>query len=195
MSTFSDLQLDALGELANLGSGTAAGALSSMLGRPVDVSVPNAHALSLADAVDAAGNPEEQVTAVALPVIGDLDATVVMLFHDEDVTTLCGIFGVEPGSEMGESALCEVGNILASSYLGALGMTTGVTIEPGPPQAATDMLGALVATILTVRAATSDIALMLDSSLVVEGTGCSLSFLLVPSNDSVRELLSRIGVS
>ena len=44
-SPYSDLQLDALRELANIGSGTAATALSSMLGRPVDVSVPSARAL------------------------------------------------------------------------------------------------------------------------------------------------------
>ena len=42
-----DLQLDALRELANIASGTAATALSQMLGQEVDISVPRALALPL----------------------------------------------------------------------------------------------------------------------------------------------------
>ena len=42
MSQYSDLQLDALRELANIGSGKASTALSSMLGRSVDITVPSA---------------------------------------------------------------------------------------------------------------------------------------------------------
>ena len=194
MSRYTDLQLDALGELANIGSGTAAGALSSMLGRPVDVTVPNALALPLADAVDAAGPADSPITAVALPVLGALDAIVLMLFSETDAEVLCELFGVEPGSEMGISALCEVGNILGASYLNALAATTGLELEPGPPQAASDMLGAVVSSVLAAGSASAEVALMLDSSLVVEGTDCSLSFMLVPSTISVHELFERLGI-
>ena len=134
METYSDMQLDALRELANIGSGTAATALSSLLGRPIDVSVPNALALPLADAVDAAGPADAEVTAVVLPIFGDLDAVVLMLFHPQDAAQICGLLGVEADTEVGVSALGEVGNILGSSYVGALGMMTGLALEPRPPQ-------------------------------------------------------------
>ena len=196
MSTYTELQLDALGELANIGSGTAAGALSSMVGLPVDISVPNARALPLADAVDAAGPPELQVTAVALPVIGDLEGIVLMIFSPDDATRLCSVLGVDADSEMGLSALNEIGNIVGASYLGALGMTTGQSIEPGPPQAASDMLGALVSSILAASADSADIAIMLDSALHVEGgNDASISFILVPSTASVRGLLTHLGLA
>jgi chemotaxis protein CheC len=194
-SNFSAMQLDALGELANIGSGTAATALSGMIGQPVDVSVPNAMALPLADAVDAAGPAEQQVTAVALPVLGDLEGIVLMLFAGQSAETLCSILGVEAGTEMGFSALSEIGNIVGASYLGALGQTTGVSIEPGPPQAASDMLGAVVSSILAASAETADIALLLDSNLIIEGTDAQVSFILVPSTKSVNDLLQRLGIS
>lgn len=195
MSTYSEMQLDALGELANIGSGTAAGALSSMIGLPVDVSVPNARALPLADAVDAAGPAETPVTAVALPVVGDLEGIVLMIFAAEDAARLCSVLGVEADTEMGLSALNEIGNIVGASYLRALGTTTGTEIEPGPPQAATDMLGALVSSILAASADTADIALLLDSALRVEGgNDASISFILVPSTDSVQGLLAKLGL-
>jgi chemotaxis protein CheC len=194
VETYSELQLDALRELANVGSGTAATALSSMIGGPVDVSVPSALALPLADAVDAAGPAEAEVTAVVLPIFGDLDAIVLMLFHADDVAAISRLLGVEPGTEVGVSALGEVGNILGSSYVGALGMMTGLALEPRPPQTVTDMLGAIVSTVLASAAESLDIAFLLDSHLIVEGTACSLSFMLVPRAEGVTELLSRLGL-
>ena len=44
-------------------------------------------------------------------------------------------------------------------------------------------------------ALTGDVALLLDSNLVVEGEDCSISFLLVPDQGGVDELLSRLGLS
>ena len=112
---YTDLQLDALRELANIGSGTAGTALSSLLGRPVDISVPKAAALELADAVDAAGDPEDIVWAVAVPVDGDLDATALLLVGEDDAASICGMLGVDAESEDGRSALQEIGNILVAS--------------------------------------------------------------------------------
>jgi chemotaxis protein CheC len=194
VKTYTDLQLDALRELANIGSGTAATALSTMLGRTIDVSVPSAMALPLNEAVEAVGDPEALVTAVVLPIFGDLEAMVVLLFKPEDAATVCGLLGVEADSEWGLSALCEIGNILGSSYVGALGSMTGLEMEPRPPEAAQDALGALVATVLSINAAESSIALLLDSDLLVEGEECSFSFMLVPTADGVDDLLVRLGV-
>lgn len=194
METFTDLQLDALRELANIGSGTAATALSSLIGKTIDVSVPNALALSLAEAVDAVGDPETVVNAVVLPTFGDIQAMVVLLFKPEAAATICGLLGVDADSEVGLSALGEVGNILGSSYIGAFSAMTGLNFEPRPPQTACDMLGAIVQTVLATTADTTDLALMLDSDLFVEGEECAFSFMLVPSAEGVRELLTRLGL-
>ena len=197
METYSDMQLDALRELANIGSGTAATALSSLLGRPIDVSVPNALALPLAARVSGKQlrRADAEVTAVVLPIFGDLDAVVLMLFHPQDAAQICGLLGVEADTEVGVSALGEVGNILGSSYVGALGMMTGLELEPRPPQTVTDMLGAIVATVLASTAESMEVAFLLDSDLIVEGSACSLSFMLVPHAEGVAELLGRLGLA
>jgi chemotaxis protein CheC len=193
-TTFSELELDALRELANIGSGTAATALSNMLGRSIDVSVPSALALRLADAVEEVGHPDSEVTAVVLPIVGELDAIVLMLFGPRDAETVCSLLGVERGTELGLSALAEVGNILGTAYLSALAAITGLEIEPAPPQAATDTLGAIVETVLAQNVAADDVALLLDSDLVIEDEACSFSFILVPTAESVGELLRRLGL-
>jgi chemotaxis protein CheC len=191
---FTSFQLDALRELANIGSGTAGTALSQMLGRPVDISVPNAFVLPLAEAVDAVGAPEEDVTGVVIPLRGELDAVVLLVFPIADAAALRGLLGVEAGTDVGLSALSEIGNILGASYVGAIAAMTGLDLDLTPPQTVTDMLAAIVSTVLATRSAGTDTAMILDSELQVEGEACSLSFLLLPAAGEVQQMLTRMGV-
>jgi chemotaxis protein CheC len=165
-----------------------------MLGRAVDISVPSAQALPFAEAVEAVGPAERLVTGVVIGVFGEMEATVLLLLGENDAATLCGLLGVDPADELAASALGEIGNIVGASYINALGAMTGLDMEPEPPQSATDMLGAIVASVLAGRASGDDIALVLDSDLEVEGADCSISFLLVPTRGGVQELLTRLGL-
>jgi len=192
---YNDLQLDALRELANIGAGTASTALSEMLGRAIDLSVPVARVLPLADVVEALGPPEQVITGIALGVDGDLPATVLMLLSPADADSVCAMLGLEADSELAPSALGEIGNIVGTSYLNALAGMAGLALEPTPPTTVTDMLGAIVESILAPSAASSDRALLLDSNLIIEGEGCSIAFLLVPEHGGAEQLLERLGVS
>jgi chemotaxis protein CheC len=190
-----EMQLDALREIANIGSGNAATALAGMLGRPVDLAVPAARALPLADAVDAVGRADEPVTAVALPVDGDVEAIVLLIFQPEQAAALAGFLGVGADDrEMTLSALSEIGNILGSAYTGALGILCSLDLEPRPPQAVDDMLGAIVSSVLAFASAADDMALLLDSSLQVDGTECEFGFMFVPQPGGVEQLLGRLGL-
>lgn len=191
----SPLQLDALQELANIGCGHAATALSAFVGREVEVSVPAALALPLADAVETFGDPASSVVAVALPVVGDLEAVVLLLVSPASADALCQLLGVAPGSELGRSALSEVGNILASSYVSALATITGRKLEPRPPQTVEDMLGAVAASILAPYAEGGDLAFLLDSRLALNGHACDVSVVLVPSRGGLASLLGGLGLA
>lgn len=190
-----DMQLDALRELANIASGTAATSLSQLLGRDVDLNVPKAFALPLADAVEAAGNPAETVTGIALGVEGDITGAVMLLVPPEGAATLCNLLGVEPGSEVGDSALGEIGNILGAAYLAALGSMIGLSMLPTTPQVMTDLLGAIVASVLAAAVGHGEIALVLDSELDITGEPCAISVMLLPDADGVNELLAPLGLA
>jgi chemotaxis protein CheC len=195
MNTFTDLQLDALRELANIGSGNAGTALGQMLGKTVDISVPTAAALPLADAVAIAGDPDALRYGVVVPIVGDMSAIVLLLFPEEDARTLCGIYGIDPATPDGSSMLGEVGNILGTSYINVLAQMTAMGLEPEPPQVVADMLASIVSSVLLARGdANAEEALILDSSLMVEDERCSLSFLLLPADDGIRQLLERLGL-
>jgi chemotaxis protein CheC len=194
MNTFTDLQLDALRELANIGSGNAGTALGQMLGKSVDISVPTAAVLPLPEAVAIAGAADELRHGVVVPIVGDLDAIVVLLFPDADARTLCGIYGIEPSTPDGRSMLGEVGNILGTNYINVLAQMVAMDLEPAPPQVVEDMLGSILSTVLLGRGTDVDHALVLDSALDVEGEACQLSFLLLPDAGGIRQLLERLGL-
>jgi len=192
---YNDVQLDALRELANIGAGTASTALSEMLGRSIDLAVPDVSVLPMAEAVELLGPPEQEITGIMLGVEGELPGTVLMLLSPENAEKICVMLGLPPDSDLAPSALGEIGNVVGTSYLNALAGMTGIDVEPTPPTTVTDMLGAIVESVLAVRAASSDRTLLLDSSLIVEGEDCSIVFLLVPDHGGAEELLERIGVS
>jgi chemotaxis protein CheC len=194
-ATYNDTQLDALRELANIGAGTASTALSLMLGRPVELCVPDARLVPMADVVEALGSPEAEMTGIALGVEGDMPSTVLMLLAPDDAAAVCRLLGLEADSELAPSALGEIGNVVGTSYLNALAVMTGIVLEPTPPATATDMLGSLVGAVLASRAAYSDSALLLDSRMSVEGEGCSIAVLLVPDLGGAAQLLDRLGLS
>jgi chemotaxis protein CheC len=193
--TYTEIQLDGLRELANIGSAQAAAALSQMLGQPVDISVPTAAALPLDEAIALAGEADEPRHGILVPIVGEFEASVVLLVPDEDAATLCAVYGLDPSTPDGRSFLQEIGNILGTSYINVLAQMCGMEMEPAPPQVVADMLGAILASVLLGRGEDVDTALILDSSLQVEGNPCSLSFLLLPALGGVEELLSRIGLA
>ncbi len=193
--SLSETQLDALRELANIASGTAATALSQMLAREVEINVPRALALPPADAVDECGDPEQHVAGVVVPIQGDIDGMVLLLIPYEQAEILCSLLGVEAHTEVGDSALREIGNILATSYLNGLGSMTGLDLEPSPPHLHTDMLAAIVSSLLIGTAGADDLALVLDSELDVSGDACSISFLLLPTSGQISDLLAPLGLA
>ncbi len=195
MTTFTETQLDDLRELANIGAGTAATALSQMLAHEIRLSVPRALALPLADAVAAAGPPDQIVNGVVIPIESDLHAVVLLLIGLDDAQTLCGMLGVEAGTEIGDSALAEIGNVLGASYMDALAGMTGLSMDLCPPQLVTDMLASIVASLLAATAGYSDTALMLDTALDLASEPCALSFLLIPLAGSMLSLLEPLGLA
>lgn len=192
---YTDLQLDALRELANIGSGTAATALSQLLGREVEISVPRVLALPLAEAVEAWGAPDAAVSGIVIPLEGDITGVVVLLIPSGHAHTLCRLLGVEPSTEVGDSALCEIGNILGTSYLNALVMTTGLSLTPAPPSLSCGTLKAIVASQLVQTSGATGLALVLDSELDVAGDPCSMAFLLLPTEGGVSKLLAPLGLA
>ena len=150
MEKLTELEKDALKEVGYIGAGHAASALSKLIGQRIDVNVSVAAPVSLTQLPEAVGGREESVAGVYLPVTGDLEGAVLLVFPQRSVLALADmLMKREVGaatrlSEMDQSAIKEVGNILSGSCLTALSQFLGMRLVEHIPDLACDMVGALV---------------------------------------------------
>src|SRR5450830_493469 len=102
------LQLDALREVANIGAGHAATALSRMINSTIMISVSR-----LEDVPPQIGEPEEPVAAVLMHMMGDLTGRTLLVFPKPTAVRLAELMlRRPPGSspelgEMEQSAIKE----------------------------------------------------------------------------------------
>ena len=73
-------QLDAMREVANIGAGHAATALSQMTNRTIMITVPRVNIRPLEEACDTVGAPDEVTAAILMHMMGDLTGRALLLF-------------------------------------------------------------------------------------------------------------------
>jgi chemotaxis protein CheC len=151
-SRFEAADLDRVRELASIGAGHAANALAQLTGRTCEMQVPT---LRLREEADAARARERGMAGVLFEVEGGLGGVLALLFPaatcERLLAHLLGGDGRELRSPAAQSALCEVGNILASHAANAVGETLGVLVQPSIPLLALDDPRAALAALLARR--------------------------------------------
>ena len=162
-SRYSEADLDRMRELASIGAGHAANALAHLTGRTCEMGVPTLRPSGVG------AGPARRLTGVLFECEGGPGGVLALLFPADTCTRLLAqLLGVEAGglrSPESRSALCEVGNILASHAANALGELLGVTVLPSVPRLALDDADAALAALLERRGAEA-------SRLCVESTLC-----------------------
>lgn len=187
---------DVLKELGNIGAGNATTALAHMLNCKVDMSVPQVRLLDFKDVGAILGGEEQIMAGVYLMVEGDITGSIMFLVKKEAAKNLVSLLmGTESNeeelTEMEQSALKEIGNIITASYLNSLSTLTNLVIYPSVPALSVDMAGA----ILSVPAI--EFGLMGDKILLIQNQfseGLDGFFVLVPDLESYDKILSSIGM-
>ena len=192
-----EVQRDALKEVSNIGVGHAATALSKMIGRRVELFVPRVLVTPLAEVPACLGGAETLMAGIFLRILGDTRGSIMLLFPQASASRLCSILtGREQAlleNQEAVSSLKEVGNILASAYLNALGDLIGKTLLPSVPCFAYDMAGALVDTLLIEVGRKSDLALMVETEFggeIDSDTSIRGHFFLIPDPETYETFFS-----
>lgn len=205
MDNFSDLtktQLDALREIGNIGSGNAASALAQFLNRKIDMAVPSAKILDFKDIANLVGGPSQNVMGIFLKVMGEISGKFLLLIPEKTAIRLlhtlipgCEIETPLNMNEMESSCMREVGNILAGAFLNALSVLTQTPMLNSLPSMAFDLSGALINYVVADMVAVSDKVLMIETSFIEEQEDLKIHIFLLPDPDSLRKMLTAIGVA
>lgn len=206
INDFSDLtglQIDALREIGNIGSGNAATALATMLNSKIDMSVPQISILPFSDVPETVGGADTLVVGIFLKVHGseNANANILFLMSIERALLLVDLLmGRNPGEtqEFGEielSAMQEIGNIIAGTYLNALAMFTKLTLLPSVPALGIDMAGALIDAVLAQFGEIGDYVLLLETQFIKGSQDVIGHFFLLPEPGALDTILNALGVS
>ena len=201
--TLKALQLDALREVANIGAGHAATALSQMIGRTIMISVPTINVSRLEEVPPQISAPEEPVAAVLMHMLGDLTGRTLLVFPKPTATRLAELMLRRPGdgsgelSEMEQSAIKEAGNILSSAYMNALSDFMGMMLLPSPPSLAVDMSTAVLTTAYLQFGTDRDYVFCVESEFYMTDVNEKLRgfFLLLPDPASLQAILRAVRVA
>jgi chemotaxis protein CheC len=191
------MQLDALREVANIGAGHAATALSQMTGQTIMISVPTINISPLEDVPPHIGDPAEPVAAVLMNMMGDLSGRTLLVFPRPTAIRMAEILirrphaGGETLTELEESAIKEAGNILSGAYMNALSDFMGLVLMPSPPSLAIDMAQAVLTTAYLQFGCDRDLVFCVETEFLMQDAGEKLRgfFLLLPDMDSLRAIL------
>lgn len=199
LDALEDSQYDVLKELGNIGAGNATTALACMLNEKIDMSVPKVTLVPFNRMAEVFGSEETILAGILLGLEGDVTGMMMFLLHEESAHNLVNIIcqnpidKKEPFSEMELSALSEIGNIIAGSYLSAMSGLTGLSIAASIPYTAIDMAGALLSLPATEYGKIGDKVLLVQTQFG-ENDFVNGYFIMVPELESYEKILGSLGL-
>jgi chemotaxis protein CheC len=138
--TLSELELDALTELVNLGVSNAAFSLREMVREEVTLSVPKVSLVSRDEAITNLGEKgAPRLVGVNQDFEGDIRGRALLIFPETKSIELVraivgGDLSLEDMVELEQEALAETGNVLLNSCLGTIANQLGRSLRISLPE-------------------------------------------------------------
>ncbi len=200
LDNVNELCMDVLKEIGNIGAGNATTAMAGILGTSLEMMVPKVGLMEASKLSDAICPEEETIVGIFLEVKNDIEGSMMFLMKMPAAHYLVNKLMMrdqsyqEPFDEMDLSAMKEIGNIIAGSYLSALSTMTNLKILPSVPYIAVDMAAAILSVPAIQFGQYGDNALFIETEfgddVIMDGY-----FILMPEPDSYHKLLSSLGIN
>ena len=200
LNQVNDMYVDVLKEIGNIGAGNATTAMANMLNIRINMDVPRVELLTFQELGSAICPEDESIVGIYLEVTDDITGSMMFLMKLDSAHYLVNKLMGRPADyaedfdEMDMSALKEIGNIIAGSYLNALSAMTQLTIAPSVPYIAIDMAGAILSVPAIQFGKIGDNALMITTEfgdeVMIEGY-----FILLPDLESYEKILKSLGIT
>ena len=207
LNMMDEIHLDVFREIGNIGSSSAATALSKIVEKKVTLSLPKVSIMDFNEITTTLGGEETLVVGILQPMQGDLTGNIMFLLGLQEAHDLASLLlsqmlnmKIKHGElgkfdEMELSALREIGNIMISSYLSAISALTNLKITPKVPEMSLDMAAAILSVLTIEFGKTGDKVLYISSEFLQDNIKVGGDFFLVPDIASYRTLLDALGVS
>jgi len=203
LDEINSMHFDVLKEIANIGAGNATTALSKLLDQKVDMKVPNIEFMEFKDLAEAIGGAENIVVGILLTLETGIEGMMMFILESESAEKIVNLLmggmrenptTLEEFNDMDFSALSEIGNIIAGSYLSSISAFTNMTITSSIPYLSIDMAGAILSVPAIEFGKMSDKALLIESEFGDKDTVINGYFILIPTLEAFNQIFSSLGL-
>jgi chemotaxis protein CheC len=194
-----EFQLNTLKEITTIGVERATTALEQMLDKKISITVPDVRLVPHTQVPEYLGGSEKEIVGLYIKMLGALSGSVLLSFSRPSAHLLAALLVGEDNidsdelSELGVSALKEMGNILTNTYLNILAEMLELYTFPSIPHFAEDMLGAVIDYILIEISQVSDYSLVINTKFNVNDVELDGDFLIFPDQDSLDLMFEKLG--
>ncbi len=189
--------LEVIREFANIGAGSAATALSSLLDVELMNEVTSCNILPLSKVPDWLGGPDKVVAGTYTQLCGDLKSGILVVLPSDSAKTLLKHLtrddvDLSKITDFQRSCLKEVGNICLCWYLIAVSKMVDIDMIPAPPDATVDLLGAVLDIPLAALGAKVDTVLAVHTCFKALDKRFEGYFLMLPEESTLKLILDRM---
>jgi chemotaxis protein CheC len=183
-------------ELVTLGTRRAMSGLSQMLGAEISVVDLELRRVPVTEISNAFGGPETEAVGIYLTVSGSADGHMMLMYDPQIALAFVDLLMGQPANtttsltDMGRSALGEMGNLISAFFLSAIADATGLSLHPSPPEVMTDMAGALLDVVSADILATQDEAFIAETTFTAEGADVTGLFMVMPTEELLDTLVA-----
>ncbi len=191
-------EIDEFSLISNMGAANAAESLSKILGKRVDLSIPEVKLSPVEQIPQFLGNLEDPYMGVMLGIEGEVTGTLLLVLQEnvgfELIDMLYGTTSQADNqlSEDGISALKELTNIIGSSILNVYAEKSGLMVKPDVPTFVHDYLQSVVDSVLVLHNLQHDYAIVMETAFYFEDDKVMGNLLLLPEADSLKILVKGI---
>lgn len=196
-SLYSSLQLDVLKELANIGGGNAATAISQLVGKFVNMNVPTIDILDYNEIYEKIMAEDTEVVAVSMRVMGMESGNFLFVTTPKNAEILVKMMmpeGVQLSDELEYSAISELVNIVVTSYLNALSRMLDLSLISSVPALTVDMFGAILSYAYMESEQYDDQVMIIKNEFTYDGAKVESSLYFIPKPGVLDSLFKKIGV-
>ena len=190
--------LEVIKEFANIGAGSAATALSSLMDVELMNEVTSCSILPMSKVSDWLGGADQIVAGTYTYLCGELKSGILVVLPRKSAVTLLEHLTKEKVdlaslTEIQKSALKEIGNICLCWYLIAVSKMIDIDMIPAPPDATVDMLGAVLDIPLASLAQKVDTVLAVHTCFKGIDEEFEGYFLMLPEESTLKLILERMA--
>jgi chemotaxis protein CheC len=189
--------LEIIKEFANIGAGSAATALGTMLDVDLMNDVTSCNIMPLSQVPEWLGGAEKIVAGTYTQLCGSLKSGILVVLPSESAILLLKHLTKEQVdlsnlNELQRSCLKEVGNICLCWYLIAVSKMVDIDMIPAPPDATVDLLGAVLDMPLAALGAKVDTVLAVHTCFKALDKEFEGYFLMLPEDQTLKIILDRM---